>query len=301
MIVLSQFKPDEGSGNDTLLSMSLNQDAGFPVTKPRATTDQSLKRFSRIETLVELGAADVSQLEIKLNAATDADEAFEIADALVEIGSPEAIQVFAEYWLSAKGKHRKAALGQSLRSLDSDDGLEMVASILALTDDKIILNAVNDTVSRMADQETLDFLAELYQEGADEENGLRTRVVETVQSIANPAAVDALAQLVKDSDSPEMALAAADSLRDMGTEPALASLVEAVREEEQRREIYDPLLRKLASVESENCEALLQAVAESDPLPDIREAASEALEAIRSADFLDPETVSSSVREIELR
>jgi hypothetical protein len=100
--------------------------------------------------------------------------------------------------------------------------------------------------------------------------------------------------LVETTDSTELALAGADSLSNIGTEAALTNLVALIRDQEESRELYEPLLERLEAVSTPHSESILETIAESDPSEDIQQAVAKALEGIRKTSTILLDEVSVS-------
>jgi|GEM_PF-3874311 len=197
---------------------------------------EKLVSYEVTDALVAGGPDGAASLTEALNASRSYPEKrHQLANALGLNGSPEAMQSIAEHLHSEADPQLRRELAESAFSgLSGDDQVttEMLTSMLAATDDPAILEPATDALSRLADQGTVQFLSELYQQDDPEIEGQQERAITALTQLRNEDAVPALSDLLTTSGDETLVTSAADALIKTGTPSALEAVIEAVSDSE---------------------------------------------------------------------
>jgi HEAT repeat protein len=185
------------------------------------------RRLALVEKLAALGPGAIPMLsEMLLDAKTSASRGI-LADALARIGTSEAVDALFGILASTTDAAAKAEIAQSFAALPPGQAIETLASGLSLMLDPPVRDAVVATVGRAADSSIVTFLNELYHE-PEAFTGQHENITAALGSIQTPAAIPALADLLRHTGEEEVMRPAAASLGRIGTADSLQPLAEAL-------------------------------------------------------------------------
>jgi|GEM_PF-6640554 len=250
-----------------------------------AVGDSALvSRIEQVRRFVALGPDGVADIIRRLTKANSVEEKTMLCDALVQIGSDAAMQAFANAVLTEKDPATRGAMMAALDATSQPAALELATSFLSITNDPTVLSAVNRTIGRMGNADTVQFLTELYAEN-EAVAGQRQGVLSALSSLRNPQVVPTLGTLVSQSPAAEISQSASLSLSKIGTADALTSLVEALGQlPESRVAEREAVIQQISAVRNPESAALLASLATTSTDLLIQHAASEALKQIPPAD-----------------
>jgi HEAT repeat protein len=169
--------------------------------------------------------SSVSELAAALKTATTRDEKAALCDQLITLGSDEALQAWSNAVHAERDPSVRLHMAAALDALSSSTGLELVTSALAFATDETVLDAVNRTISRTAEAETVAHLTELVNQ-PELRPGQQARALAALSHIENHAATAALAQAATSSEF-AVRKASAASLALIGTPEAAQGLIQA--------------------------------------------------------------------------
>lgn len=158
-----------------------------------------------------------------LRAASGTKQKAAFCDELVRLGTDASIQAWSDAVHAETDEITRLHMVAALDVLDSDVGLELVTSVIEFATDEIVLEAVNLTISRSADADTVAHLVEIATD-AELNPGQQQRALTALAGIENSAATGGLAHAVMHS-SPEVRRAAASSLAKISTPEAAGALL----------------------------------------------------------------------------
>ncbi|MFN0079194.1 MAG: HEAT repeat domain-containing protein [Prosthecobacter sp.] len=240
-------------------------------------------RLEEVRRLVALGPDGVADIIRRLASAASAEEKAMLCDALVQIGTDEAMQAFANAVLTEKDPATRGTMLSALDATSKPAALELATSFLSITNDPTVLSAVNRTLARMGNADTVQFLTELYAEN-EAVAGQRQGVLSALGSLRNPQVVTTLGALVSQSPVAEISQAGSLSLSKIGTADALTSLVEALGQlPESRVAEREAVIQQISAIRNPESAALLASLATTSTDLLIQHAASEALKQIPPA------------------
>lgn len=240
-------------------------------------------RFDEVRRLTTLGQSGVAEIIRRLASATSVGEKTLLCDALVQIGTDEAMQAFANAVLAEKDPTAREAMAAALDTTSTTAALELATSFLSITNDPAVLGAVNRTIGRMGNGDTVQFLTELYAEN-EAVAGQRQSVLTALGSLRNPQVVPALGTVVSQSPVAEISQAGALSLAKIGTADALTSLVEAFGQLPESRNVErETVIQQIAAVRNPESANLLASLASTSTDLLIQHAAGEALKLLPPA------------------
>jgi thioredoxin-like negative regulator of GroEL len=217
--------------------------------------------------------------------ARTADEKGRVADELVKIGTPASLQTWGQAVLSETDPEAIQAMMSALDNLNGEDNLEIVTQLVELSAGPEVFDGLARTLSRMANSDTAQYLAEIHAAPAVTP-GQQERALRLLGAIANPEAVPGLAALLYQPDfGPAVTGQTAESLSKIGNPAsviALAGAVQTLPPEQfaQRQQALDAL----ASTANPESAALLADLAANSPHPLIAAAARDALERLPARD-----------------
>lgn len=148
---------------------------------------------------------------------------------LIAQGTDEAMQAWSDLVHAEPDEITRLHMAATLDALSTENGLELVTSVLTFSHDETVLQAVNRTINRMANADTVTFLAELI-EAPEVRPGQRERALAALAGIENPIAIDALGATVLNHSSSAVREAAARSLAQIPRVEAASALIHAFRE-----------------------------------------------------------------------
>ena len=203
---------------------------------------------------------------------------FASLEALLVSGTDADIQKFADLVQSISDSEQRARLLLCMDQFSREDGVEVIASFLRITEDLAIVEAVNRTIERAAQPETAVYLAEMASESG--RSGFqRLQALDALGLIRNPAATEGLKQVVTDFPDEDTSAAAIGSLGKMQTPDAVSALSALFdRLPPERFAARHAVIEALGVSSSAETWALLQDLAEHHDQPLVRQAAQEALE-----------------------
>ncbi len=163
----------------------------------------------------------LDELRAAWNEAPTMDKLQGVAEELASRNSAESVKLLLEAIGSMQDWPSRSELAKNLRAVS--DPATLSSLLPALLDNygrgNTILNEISDAVGRMAQCDTVEALAVLHWQ-ASTQAGQGHKILRTVAGIRNPPARRALARLAERSDSPALAAAAAEALKNMdGVEP----------------------------------------------------------------------------------
>ncbi len=223
-------------------------------------------------------APDASGLATRFLACTDPTERVRLGDELVGTQDEAAFRIFAEVLLSEPDGDRRRELAACLDRVAGPGALTLAVSLLAATEDAIIVGAVIRTVGRMADADTVDFLVELHGEEAAIP-GQSENARAALAAIRNPEATPGLAMLLTPGYDPRLAAGAISALSATGTPEAYGAFLEAFEAMPAGNyTLRTAMLSELAAARNPQSRDFLQSLAADETAqPLFREAAREAL------------------------
>lgn len=161
-------------------------------------------------------AMSIDELRQAWNEAPSMAELQGIAEELASRNSSESVKLLLEAIASMDDWPSRAELSKSLRAVS--DPATLSALLPALLGNygrgNTILNEIADAVGRMAQPDTVEALAVMHWQ-ASAQAGQGHKILRTVAGIRNPPARRALARLAERAESPALAAAAAEALKNM--------------------------------------------------------------------------------------
>ncbi|HRJ09889.1 MAG TPA: hypothetical protein PLP58_15030 [Prosthecobacter sp.] len=154
------------------------------------------------------------------------NEAVTQCDAWITLGTDAAIQQWSDAVHAEADPVLRLQMTAALDALSSREGLELVTSALVFATDETVLDAVQRTITRMADADTVAHLAELRVR-ADLGESQRAHVLAALAGIHNTEALEAQARLAATHPAAEVRAAAAASLALMDTPESALALIHA--------------------------------------------------------------------------
>ena len=116
----------------------------------------------------------------------------------------------------------------ALDLLTNEEGIEAAASVAAATGDLVILNAVEDCLSRCANTETVAFLAELHRE-FQVDGTIAGRIRSMLEGCHSSRAIPALSALLQPDTPHDLFRSAALALSKSGGNESARALVNATK------------------------------------------------------------------------
>lgn len=173
------------------------------------------------------GAEVLPEVMAALHQAATPEQARLLATILARIGTEDAVEAMWNAAVAQTDPAMRQAFADAMDSLSSEEGITLLVSALAGTQDPIITQAAIRTLSRAARADTIHHLMELYVSQPNI-SSQRSQLVAALESIAAPVAVPALGEAVRAWQTPELSLAAARSLTKMGTTASVQALRDAI-------------------------------------------------------------------------
>lgn len=261
--------PESGGTDATAATGSLPDGAG-PLP-PEA-------RLKELERLTRLGDAAIPELAARIaDARLPLDARRLAAEALVGIGSQAALQELFDAIQRDGDPAVRGHLARALDSLADLEALEPVASLLDTSDDPEIHSAVIDTLARMAQPETVDYLLEMHA-GQVAAQGTNTVASRALSALSNPEATGALSMaLASPGTSPEITEALARALAKTSTWDSITALAGHAA---GSGPVSEASLRELGQLSDPSSLPVVKEIALSGKSAQVREAASGAVERI---------------------
>lgn len=263
-----------GASPDSSLSVP---NSHAPSKNPLDAVPLAAFSTSQIESRsTDVGSASVSELKRHLSAATTMEAKVSLGEALVRIGTPESFQAYLEAVVHEADSEMRAEMMRALEAATAKES-DIIASLLAVTNDPIITGAVARSIARLATEDTVQFLGELYSEEEAVE-GQRQNVLSALSYIRTPAAIPALTTMLNDTPSDELGAACALSLGKMGTADAINDLAAAFDTIPPEQFVKrHAVIQQLSAINNMGSVAYLESLAERSAQPLVKAAASEAL------------------------
>lgn len=173
--------------------------------------------------LIQKTNRSISDITTELKAATLRTQKASLCDELIALGTDEAMQAWSDAIHAEPDSMTRLHMVAALDALSTDNGLELVASALAFATDETVLEAVNRTISRSADPDTIAHIVELAT-GSELRPGQQQRALTALEQITNAYATEGLAQAAL-NPNPEVRRAAATSLAQMDSPEAAQALL----------------------------------------------------------------------------
>lgn len=156
------------------------------------------------------------------------DERVFICQKLALCGSGAAMQVLFEAVAAETDTGLKKKMCGALDLLTNEEGIEAAASVAAATGDLVILNAVEDCLSRCSNADTVAYLAELH--GEFKMDGTTAgRICSMLEGSHSSRAIPALGRLLNPDTPPDLFRSAALALSKSGGSESARALVNATR------------------------------------------------------------------------
>ena len=165
---------------------------------------------------VALSAMSLDELRHAWNAAATMTELQGIAEELASRNTSESVKLLLDAIGSMEDWPSRADLAKNLRAVSDPETLSALLPALLGNYGRgnTILNEIADAVDRMAQPDTVEALAVMHWQ-ASAQAGQGHKILRTVAGIRNPPARRALARLAEREDSPALAAAAAEALKNM--------------------------------------------------------------------------------------
>jgi len=177
---------------------------------------------------------------------------------LIAKGTDKAMQTWSDLVHAEPDEITRLHMAATLDALSTENGLELVTSALTFSHDETVLEAVNRTINRMANADTVSFLTELI-EAPEVRPGQRDRALAALAGIGNPVAIDALRAALLSHSNPSVREAAARSLAQIPRVESVSALIDAFRETPAERLIErSTLLHHLTLMPAEITAPLFQ-------------------------------------------
>ncbi len=207
-----------------------------------------------------------------------------VAEALVKIGSAEALRSWGKAVLQETDPENIRAMMAALDNLNGEAGLEIVTELVELSDRPEVFDGLARTLSRMANSDTPQHLAELSTQ-PEVVAGQHERALLLLAGISNAEAVPGLARLLHQPDfGTDVSGQASIGLGKIGNPAAVIALAAAFNSlPEERFAARQQAIQALASISNPESAALLSDLAANSTQPLIASAAKDALEKIPAA------------------
>jgi hypothetical protein len=181
--------------------------------------------------LAALIAEDISVEELSKILRTrdiSPEERVFVCQKLALSGSAEAMQTLFETVAAETDIGMKKRMCGALDLLTNEEGIEAATSVAATTGDVVILDAVEDCLSRCANTDTVAYLAELHRE-YERDATIAGRIRAMLEGVHSSRAVPALGGLLRPDTPPELFRSAALALSKNGSNESARALVAATR------------------------------------------------------------------------
>ena len=259
------------------------------VTETMAASDDSARmdpvaRIERLDQWIAMGGAAIPELrEMLVDLSGDFEARRLAAEALAGIGSDEALQAMFEAIATDPDAQNRLILANALDALSDPDSVEPVTSLLETSDDPSVHSAVYDTLSRLAQAETISYLVEMHTQQAASSGGPTPASI-GLSSIRNSVAMDAIAAVLEAPETPvELREAAARSLAKTASKESILELARIGGQEGGAGEVSR---RQLEAVSDPSSLSTMKELANSAATVSVREAASRAIERMKEFEEL---------------
>lgn len=180
---------------------------------------------------------------------------------LARLGTPAALQDLARIIESLPPGDLREEAVRVASTVDNAESIPVVLDFLQSSADAGVIRMSQEIFARLADPESIQSMVDIYDASTDEE--LRDRLERTVAYISTEEAVPVLILVVTDTTTPAtdgMIRASAQALRQIGTAPAVDSLIERLNIE-QNEEGRSAIAMQIAEVRNPAAETSLQTAA----------------------------------------
>lgn len=177
-------------------------------------------------------------------------------------GTAEAMQVLFETIVEEPDPSTQAQLIKALDLLTNEEGIEAITSISIATDQTLLLQAVEDCLSRCATAETVAYLSELHQAHEDD-SPVAGRIRSMLEGTHTSRAIPALAGLLQIETPTGLFRSVALALSKSTERAAGRELIKATRRhlsEEQKMALREIIT---SSIEAEHLEVIRDEVDET--------------------------------------
>jgi hypothetical protein len=219
-------KMDSNVG-DSFLQRGITE---YATAKPehRGEVLDSIAELALLDQWIETGRGEPSTLQkIVEDSRKPTVERVRAARALASIGSHEALQALFDAIWAETDTVMQQSLVSALDTFGDIETIDSLVSLLESPEEPEIHAAVIDAISRLAQESTVEYLAELAN-NATGGSGALAPAVRALSAIRNEESVPALASILSREDaSPLVRQAAATSLARMGTKESLLHLAGA--------------------------------------------------------------------------
>lgn len=156
----------------------------------------------------------LDELRVAWNKARTLSTLQPIAQELAERNSMESVQLLMEAIGTLNDLHARAELSKNLRAVSDPATLSALLPALLRNfgTGNTVLKEIADAIDRMAQPDTVEALAAMHWQ-ASTQAGQTYKVLRTVAGIRNPPAKRALARLAEHAESPALAAAATEALK----------------------------------------------------------------------------------------
>jgi len=187
---------------------------------------EGLELSSTSKPITQKANRSLSDINAELKSATLRTQKASLCDELITLGTDEAMQAWSDAVHTEPDAMTRLHMAAALDALSTENGLELATSALAFATDEIVLDAVNRTLSRSADTDTIAHIVELAA-GSELRPGQQQRALAALEQITNSYATEGLAQAAL-NPNPEVRRAAAASLAGMDSPEAAQALLNAL-------------------------------------------------------------------------
>ncbi|WP_395736160.1 HEAT repeat domain-containing protein [Prosthecobacter sp.] len=194
------------------------------IQKAETATESEFQGL--VEGLSKLGEGAVDDLGAALRSAKGVPAKTVLSAALVRLGSSEAVNQLVLSLVKITSPQERAAVLSQLDAVQSSLGLETLTSSLSVVSDATVRSGISGVVSRLATDDTVQFLTELYREPPSIPEQPQS-VLSALGGISNPSAIGSLSDLVRDAPELPLQYAAVQSLARIGTPEALDGVLGA--------------------------------------------------------------------------
>ncbi|MBL9132151.1 MAG: HEAT repeat domain-containing protein [Verrucomicrobiaceae bacterium] len=251
-------------------------------SSPASASHQTAAPLPTTTPTLQHSTSPLPELLQKLAAAHTAADKRALADTLIALGTEEALQAWGKALLAETDPAARRAMLEALDTLNGEAAVEMITQLIELSDAPEIVEAVTRTLSRMANPETVAYLAELHASG---DPALQQRVLGVLGSISNPTAVPGLIRLAHQpalgTELTGQAFTSLGKIGDSASLLAMSSAYDTILPENfaQRQQI----LQSIATIRNPASRAMLEDLAANSTQPLIAATATDALRNLPAA------------------
>ncbi|WP_395753283.1 HEAT repeat domain-containing protein [Prosthecobacter sp.] len=212
--------PQESPPTDSAALRLINE----AIQKSELATESEFQEL--VDDLSKLGEGAVDDLGAALRSAKGVPAKTVLAATLVRMGSSEAVNQLVLSLVNITSPQERSAVLDQLDAVQNSLGLETLTSSLSVVSDPSLRSSLSGVVARLATDDTVQFLTELYREPPSIPEQPQS-VLSALGGISNPSAIGALSDLVRDAPELPLQYAAVQSLARIGTPEALDGVLGA--------------------------------------------------------------------------